>query len=287
MIVSMTSFARIDFKNQSISGSWEIRSVNHRFNEITIKVPDEYRKLEKIIRKNISACAKRGKIDCHLRIDNHDIATNGISLNPRIIDALLNSVNAISTKVKSCAEVNPLDILRWPGVINNEDSGNNLDKYLTEQLALALAEFSEAREKEGRQIEHIVNSRLLLIDKLLTDLKLAVPSIIDSITARQRLRMEQFITDIDPTRLEQECALLMSKLDVAEEIDRVAIHIEETRCVLKRAEPVGRRLDFLMQELLREANTLGSKSAHADSTGAAIELKVLIEQIKEQIQNVE
>jgi len=283
----MTSFARIDFENEFITGSWEIKSVNHRFCEITIKTPDEYRKLERSIKKAIASCVKRGKIDCQLKIDTYGNPASRIHINDKVVGALLASIEAISSKTRNAFSLNPIDVLRWPGVIKNESSMENLEDYLMQQLNIVLADFCKTRQKEGQEIRNTVDNRLILIDELLADLKETVPSIINSITEKHKLRMRQFIDELEPSRLEQECALLISKLDVAEEIDRIAIHIEETRSALKRAEPIGRRLDFLMQELLREANTLGSKSAHADSTGYGIELKVLIEQIKEQIQNVE
>ena len=287
MTVSMTSFARIDFENQSISGSWEIKSVNHRFIEISLKVPDEFRNLELSAKKSITACANRGKIDCYLRINNHNNAVDGLVLDKKVISDLLDSIGDISSRTSNKISLNALDLLKWPGVIRCQSSDEDLEKYLVHQLKLALKDFTRVREKEGKELQNAINARLLLMDELLAQIKLTVPSIIKATTERYKLKMKQFINDLEPTRLEQECALLINKLDVSEEVDRIAIHIQETRSALNLKEPIGRRLDFLMQELLREANTLGSKSAHADSSGYAIELKVLIEQIKEQIQNVE
>lgn len=287
MTVSMTSFARIDFENQLISGSWEIKSVNHRFNEISVKVPDEFRNLELPAKKSISSCVNRGKIECHLRISNHNNAIDEVILDNKLVNVLLESIDTISARTSNKISLNAIDLLKWPGIIRRHSSEEDLEKYLMQQLKLALKDFTRARKKEGKELQNAIKTRLLLMNELLAQIKVAIPSIIKSTTERYKLRMKQFITDVDPTRLEQECALLISKLDVSEEIDRIAIHIQETRSALETKEPVGRRLDFLMQELLREANTLGSKSAHAESTGYAIELKVLIEQIKEQIQNVE
>ena len=287
MTVSMTSFARVDFENQLVSGSWEIKSVNHRFIEISVKVPDEFRSIELAVKKSIASYANRGKIDCYLRINNHNDAINGVALDNKLVTDLLESIGDISSRTSSKISLNAIDLLKWPGVIRRQSSEEDLEKYLMQQLKLALKDFTRVRKKEGKELQNAINTRLLLMDELLTQIKVTVPSIIKATTEKYKLRMNQFINDMEPARLEQECALLISKLDVSEEIDRIAIHIQETRSALKLKEPIGRRLDFLMQELLREANTLGSKSAHVDSTRYAIELKVLIEQIKEQIQNVE
>ena len=287
MTVSMTSFARIDFENQLISGSWEIKSVNHRFIEISVNVPDEFRSLELAVKTSITSYANRGKIDCYLRINYHNDTIDGVILNDKLVTDLLESIDNISSRTSNKISLNAIDLLKWPGVIRRQSSEEDVEKYLMQQLKLALKDFTGVRKKEGNELQNAINTRLLLMDELLAKIKLTVPSIIKATTEKYKLRMEQFINDVDPTRLEQECALLISKLDVSEEIDRITIHIQETRSALTLKEPIGRRLDFLMQELLREANTLGSKSAHADSTGYAIELKVLIEQIKEQIQNVE
>ena len=287
MTVSMTSFARIDFENELISGSWEIKSVNHRFIEISVKVPDEFRSLELAVKKSITSYANRGKIDCYLRINNHNDTIDGVILDDRLVTDLLESIDNIVSRTSNKISLNATDLLKWPGVIRHQSSEEDIEKYLMQQLKLVLKDFTGVRKKEGNELQNAINTRLLLMDELLAKIKLTVPSIIKATTEKYKLRIEQFINDVDPTRLEQECALLISKLDVSEEIDRITIHIQETRSALTLKEPIGRRLDFLMQELLREANTLGSKSAHADSTGYAIELKVLIEQIKEQIQNVE
>ncbi len=287
MTVSMTSFARIDFENQFISGSWEIKSVNHRFSEISVKVPDQFRNLELLAKKSISSCVNRGKIDCYLRINNHNNAIDGVVLDDKLVTHLLESISNISSRTSNPISLNAIDLLKWPGVIKHPSAEEDLEKYLMQQLTHALEDFTAARRKEGEALKNAINARLRLMDELLDQVKVTIPSIIKTTTERYRLRMEQFLNDVEPTRLEQECALLISKLDVSEEIDRVIIHIQETRSALGLKEPIGRRLDFLMQELLREANTLGSKSAHADSTGHVIELKVLIEQVKEQIQNVE
>lgn len=288
MPYSMTAFARIEFNGDWGRGAWELRSVNHRYAEIIVRTPEDFRALETTVRERINAAAKRGKIDCNLRFETARGDFAELRLNEQAARAVIDASRRIAELAGIEASVSPLEVLRWPGVTDIAEV--NLDlvaKSILEALDLALAEFLDVRGREGAKMAALITQRLDGIRAQLAVLERRVPEIIDSVRERHTQRIRELAEGLDQARVEQECALLAQRLDVAEELGRLQAHVEEVTRVLGQDEPIGRRLDFLMQELNREANTLGSKSAHIDTTGAAIELKVLIEQMREQVQNIE
>jgi uncharacterized protein (TIGR00255 family) len=201
---------------------------------------------------------------------------------------VIGAARAIGQMMDQPAALNPLDVLRWPRVLETpEVDFDELSQALLAQLDQALAQLVDNREREGAKLQALVLGRCAAMGELARTLRQRVPEIIAAIRARHTARIEELAGTLDPARIEQECALLLQRLDVAEELDRLEAHLGEVTRVMKQTQPIGRRLDFLMQELNREANTLGSKSAHIDTSGASVELKVLIEQIREQIQNLE
>ena len=288
MPLSMTSFARVDFDADYGRGAWELRSVNHRFAEIFVRLPEDFRSLEGAVRERIGASVKRGKLDCTLRFDTARTQFKALKVNDRAASEVVRAAQRISAMLGEKLDINPLDVLRWPGVTEVEE----VDVDATAKLVLnslddALDQFLDGRLREGDKLKAVMLARLAGVRDQLVMLETRVPEIIESIRDRYQLRIRDLVDGLDESRVEQECAMLLQRLDVAEELDRLGAHVEEVARVLDLDEPVGRRLDFLMQELNREANTLGSKSAHIDTAGAAVNLKVLIEQMREQVQNLE
>ena len=285
MVASMTAFARLEDSGEWGHAVWEIRTVNHRYLDISIRLPEELRALETSVREQVSIKLKRGKVECNLRYDA-DSATGDISINAELAEKIIHAARGLP--IEGPAPVNPLDVLRWPGVIDkNAPDLERLDNPVITLLDKALENILHNRHREGEKIEQMITKRCDLSLHQLGQIRDKVPEIIAVMRERHLARVQELGIELDNGRLEQEIALLTQKLDVAEELDRMETHINEVKRILTGTEPIGRRLDFLMQEMNREANTLGAKSAHIDTSNASIELKVLIEQMREQIQNIE
>jgi uncharacterized protein (TIGR00255 family) len=288
MTRSMTAFARTETSGDWGRLVWEIRSVNHRYLETGLRLPDELRGLEGEVRTRIAARVGRGKVDCVLRFEKADTAASEVAVNEALATRLIRAAEQLAGMMASPAAMSPLEILRWPGVMaQREVDPEALAQAALHGLAGALDELTANRKREGAALRELVLQRCAAMRDVTAKLRVQVPLIIEAIRSRHAQRLLDLAASLDPARIEQETALLLQRLDVAEELDRLETHLTEVCRVLDQQEPVGRRLDFLMQELNREANTLGSKSAHVDTTGASIEMKVLIEQIREQIQNIE
>jgi uncharacterized protein (TIGR00255 family) len=288
MVASMTAFARKQREFDWGTMSWEIRSVNHRFLEPGIRVPDSLRLLEPIVRDMLRRSLSRGKVDIQLRVQGKADAGSNQTLNRELVAKL----NAMSQQVlELCPGTQPLrvtDVLRWPGIL--EETGPDDESLQADALALlqeTLKDFADSRRREGDELAQLIRQRLNTIREIVLGIRQRLPEILQRQQDNIRLRLDTFKIELDPTRLEQEIVVLANKSDVDEELDRLLTHINEVERVLKTSEPVGRRLDFLMQELNREANTLSSKSIVAETTLNAVELKVLIEQMREQVQNIE
>jgi len=287
MIRSMTAFARQELEADWGALTWELRSVNHRYLEVGLRLPDELRSLETAVRERAARRLGRGKLDCNLRYKPTQRRA-ALALDAQALDQTLAACEQIRSQLPDAAAINPLDLLRWPGVIQEESA----DPVPLAEAALALFdqalnELVATRDREGAQIHEILRTRLDAMEPLVTSARARLPEVLARIRDKLRLRVAELTANPDPDRLEQELAYLAQKMDVDEELDRLTGHIAEVRRVFKLAEPVGRRLDFLMQEFNREANTLGSKSADSETTKVSVELKVLIEQMREQVQNVE
>jgi uncharacterized protein (TIGR00255 family) len=288
MTASMTAYGRTEETNETGRIIWEIRSVNHRYLEVNIRLPEELRMLEAKIREHISNKLKRGKVDCSLRFDVDDLSRDSLSINTGLSDSLVKSAESIQSSMANPAALNAMDILRWPGVINRDMiDAESISEPLLKQLDMTLESVVETRLGEGKKLQAMILERCDNIAALLKAFKEKLPEIQLMLRARLTLKAQELDIELDKDRLEQEVLLLVQKSDVAEELDRLEAHLGEVRQVLQKNEPVGRRLDFLMQELNREANTLGSKAANLDYTNTAVDLKVFIEQMREQIQNIE
>lgn len=287
MISSMTAFSRYALEAETGRYTWEIRSVNHRYAEVFIRMPEEFRALESDLRARLVQRVNRGKIDCNLRIEQNagggELVIN--DANARAVVEALQELGRISGNDNP---PDPLELLRWPGILETRArDAEQMSRDICTAFDEALAVLIDTREREGGKLKDMVAARCNGIEEQIANLRSRIPEIIALTHERYTQRLKDYVQDLDKVRVEQECALLLQKLDVAEELDRLEAHLQEVRRVLAKGSPAGRRLDFLMQELNREANTIGSKSAHIDSSSASVELKVLIEQMREQIQNIE
>lgn len=288
MTVSMTAYGRAEYRDALGQASCEIRSVNHRYLEMSIRLPEELRALEQSLRERISARLKRGKVDCMVRFELNSLASETIPVNQELLDKLIETTEMTAVKLANSAPVNPLELLRWPGVLDREViDQETITQVLFKIVDEALEAVVATRQREGEKIRDMILERCEKSKTIVDSVQENMPSILEALRAKYRQRAQELITEIDNDRLEQELVMLSQKMDVAEEMDRLHAHISEVSRVMQQSGPVGRRLDFLMQEMNREANTLGSKSAHMDTSNASVDLKVLIEQMREQIQNIE
>ncbi len=290
MIHSMTAFARAETQTPWGQMAWELRSVNHRYLDVYLRLPEDFRRLENDVRQRIGARLARGKVEATLNFRPDPAAGGALQLNAPLLDALLEAARRVDERLARPAPVSAIDVLRWPGMV--ESAAPDLDALRETALALldqALDELVETRRREGARLAALVEERLNALAPLVTKVRQRRPEVVEAARRRLLERLDSLRQELDPQRLEQEVALLAQRLDVEEELDRLAAHLDEVRRLLHQTapKPVGRRLDFLMQELNREANTLASKSADVDTTRAAVDMKVLIEQMREQIQNIE
>lgn len=288
MIRSMTAFSRQEGNIENGLLVWELRSVNHRFSEVSLRLPEDIRFLETQVRERIAGQVKRGKIDATLRVQTATGQQQPLDIDKVLVEKLAHVTREIDQQLYNAAPINALEVLRWPGVLQAPQQ--DLDKLADDILTLldaALAELLESRAREGEKLKAMVEARCDAMTAQIARVETRLPDILQGMRQRLQQRLQEIQAELDPARLEQEIVLLINKADVDEELDRLKAHIEEVRRVLNQDQPVGRRLDFLMQELNREANTLGSKSVSAETSNASVELKVLIEQMREQIQNIE
>ncbi len=288
MLHSMTGFARQSAETKIGALTWELRAVNHRYLDVQFRIPDELRPNEQAFRQQVSAILHRGKVECALHFRRAFDQQAELQLDEEFVALLGKRVSEMSAAIGGLAPLNPLDLLRWPGVV--QQSEVDVEPLLAAASALlgqTLEAMAAMRASEGGRIEKMLESRCADIDVHARSVRERMPEVLEAAGKKQRERIERLDVVADPARLEVELALIAQKLDVDEELQRLDSHVTEIRGAIGKGGPVGRRLDFLMQELNREANTLGSKSADAQTTKVAVELKVLIEQMREQIQNVE
>ena len=288
MLHSMTGFARHITESPAGTLTVELRAVNHRYLDVQFRLPEELRSKEVELRQQVGDVLKRGKVECSLHVRRASGEVDDLSVNTGLVRQIGAGLAEIGVALPGVGKVDPIDVLRWPGVVVEPEIDAE-PVFLEAQSALgsALAAMSEMRRNEGARIAAMLESRCRDIRRIAESVRDRLPDVLAAVRQRQQERLDKLDISADPERLETELALVAQKLDVDEELDRLESHIVEILEVLARDEPVGRRLDFLMQELNREANTLGSKSADTETTRAAVELKVLIEQMREQIQNVE
>ena len=284
---SMTAFARSQCNADWGQITWEVRSVNHRYLETHFRLPDNWRELEMPLRERIKQHVARGKLELTLTLQ-----LNGEAARPEVdgevLTGLIQAMQTVRLELPTASEVNIMDVLQWPGLIR--EPALDRDSMAETLLACAddaLNQLVQARAREGEALRRLIEARLNEIERIVSELRPIVPEAVRAYEAKLRERLAQLKAEVDENRLAQEVAMMAQKLDVAEELDRLLTNVRHVREALEQDGPAGRRLDFLMQELNREANTLGSKAADMRLTEAAVELKVLIEQMREQVQNIE
>ena len=288
MVYSMTAFSRQQLEHEWGSLTWEIRSVNHRYLEPSVRLPENFRNLENPIRRQLRDKLYRGKIECLLRFRTVEANQIDWQLNLDLISQLTKANLEINNNIGGDYKLRSLDILKWPGVISDQSIDEEIfNKEAMGLFEKALDDLMVVREREGASLRDAILKRIASILGIIDSIQAKMPSIVLKQKRNLLNKLEEIKAELEPTRLEQEITLLAQKADVDEELDRLNSHLQEAKRVLDSGGQIGRRLDFLMQELNREANTLSSKSIVVETTRSAVELKVLIEQMREQIQNIE
>ncbi len=288
MIKSMTAFASNETEISNLTITCELRSVNHRYCDISLKIPERWRFVEAQIRSAIAASINRGKLECTLSYKKPSKDGQTFLINDEAVKALLAATDSIEQHMSASLAFSALDILAFPGIQQEPEADKEqLNQQINSLVRGTLTQLIAVREREGTQLQILIEERCQKMQSFVSQASERMPEVLRLIRQKLKDRITELVTDPNFDRLEQELVFLAQKLDITEELDRLNTHITEVLRVLKQNEPVGRRLDFLMQELNREANTLGSKSADKEMTQISIELKVLIEQMREQIQNIE
>jgi uncharacterized protein (TIGR00255 family) len=289
---SMTAFSRCEASHEWGTLSWEIRSVNHRYLEPGLRLPEQLRALEPAVRDNLRKQLSRGKVDCTLQLRLNVVANKTLQLNEALLDQYLSAISLLNERISrqsaDAAPVAAVDLLFRPGVIEQNDLDNEqLNTVALQLFHQALKEHIAHREREGAELAGFIQQRLNSITEQVKQLRPMIPAIVQQQKEKLHARLAELKSELDSNRIEQEITLLAQRVDVDEELDRLCTHIAEVNRALKEGGSVGRRLDFLMQELNRETNTLSSKSISSDTTLIAVDMKVLIEQMREQVQNLE
>lgn len=288
MIQSMTAFARFQHTGKWGGAACELRSINHRYLEMVVRLPENLHALEAPIRECIRRYLKRGKIECHIRYQPGDVTGSDILINKHLAKQLCMANEAISEISTNSASPSTMEILKWPGIIQMAELDfEAIEDEVLKILEKSLEDLVKSREREGGELKELFLQRMDAMKNELAKVKQKLPQILKEQRERIMTRFKDAKLEMDSNRLEQEMVMFAQKIDVTEELERLDAHISEVRRVLKQGGMVGRRLDFLMQELNREANTLGAKSVDVETTRSSVELKVLIEQVREQVQNVE
>ena len=288
MTLSMTAFSRQQQEQEWGSLTWEIRSVNHRYLETSVRLPESLRALENGVREAVRKRLTRGKVECALRFQSEAKVSSDLHLNTKLIQQLVQANIEIEQITGTSISLNNMEVLRWPGVIEEQDfDKTSIEKQALSLFSAALDDLVATREREGAELQGFIQQRIDSVREIVVSIRNKMPEILAKQKQNILDRLADLQAELEPTRLEQEVSLLTQKADVEEELDRLDSHLNEVERVLGAKGQKGRRLDFLMQELNREANTLSSKSIVVETTLNAVELKVLIEQMREQIQNVE
>lgn len=288
MINSMTGFGRTEIQTPDGQLQLEVRSVNHRYLDTQFKLPEGFRAIEQELRTIIAAHLKRGKVDVSLSFKRLADTPVDMRVNSERTRQVIEQLEVVAALMKNPAPISPAAVTRMPGVIEEEETApETMYPAVRDALTSAIDQLAENRAREGAKIHAMLESRCTEVSALAAGVGKRLPTVLTGIRNRLEKKIESLNVQVDNDRLEQELTIIAQKLDVSEELDRLDAHVEEVRNTLAAGEPVGRRLDFLMQELNREANTLGSKSADTETTQAAVDLKVVIEQMREQVQNVE
>lgn len=287
MIYSMTGFASVKQELANGAINVEFRSVNHRYLDIQFRMPDELRLLEQPIREQVQQALTRGKVDCRLSFAKLSSTSKGLQPNLELLEQLLALNDTVKEKLPESRDLSVAEILHWPGMLDDTTFVEGLQEAWLALIQRALSDLSATRGREGEKLAQMLLDRVQRMEELVTEVAPRIPELLNNYREKLGARLREAMVSHDDERVRQELALFAAKIDVAEELNRLQTHLSEIRRILAKGGPVGKRLDFLMQELNREANTLGSKSVDSEVSKTAMELKVLIEQMREQIQNIE
>jgi uncharacterized protein (TIGR00255 family) len=288
MVASMTAFARQQADHDFGTLVWEIRAVNHRYLEPSFRLPESLRHLEGALRELLRQSVQRGKVEAQLKLLSSATTLGSMSLNEHVLNQLKTATTTLSTHFSTQTQLNPLDILRWPGLIaEREQDSKALEEGVLSLFTAALQHFQQQREREGSELKRLIEERLSQVSSIVGTIRADMPKILAAQADRIKAQFTELQLQVEPTRLEQEIVLIAQKADIHEELDRLDTHVKELQHTFKQKGQVGRRLDFLLQEFNREANTICSKAIVTATTFGAVELKVLIEQMREQVQNIE
>lgn len=289
MLMSMTGFARSTVQLPAGELVWELKSVNHRFLDTSFRLPEQFKCFEYVFRQLLNKRLKRGKVECVLRYTPDAGASDGLALNADVLNQLVSAAEQVKTAFDGKNQaVDVMQVLSWPGLVATKGADtSDMAESLALGLEQTLTKLRDMREAEGKHLAAFMNERLDQMLDLVADIEKGMPVLLQAMRDKLSIKFAELKVDCDPDRFEQEVVWLLQKADVAEELHRLGAHVEEVRSVLKQPGAIGRRLDFLMQELNREANTLASKSIDLVVTNASVDLKVLIEQMREQVQNIE
>jgi len=289
MILSMTGFAVAHRELGRVSLHMELRSVNSRFLDLVFRLGDDVRQAEPALREKLTARLSRGKVECRLALQKNDEASAGqMQLNAGLLTQLESAQSAVLERFPGAPPMTVAELLRWPGVLSDDSLGfDQLMPTIVEMADAALDEFLDSRRREGEKLAGVIRERVTAMRGLVEQVAPRMPEIVLAYQSKLTERLREAVDTLDEDRIRQEVAVFAQRIDVDEELDRLRTHLDEVERILKKGGIAGKRLDFLMQELNREANTLASKSAGSDVTAAAMELKVLIEQMREQVQNIE
>lgn len=288
MCKSMTSFSRLSGSLDELEIIWELKTVNHRYLDVTLHLPDALRYIEMAVNRLIQQSLSRGKVEATCRYHSSKQLSSAITLDSDKVAAVINACNEIDMQMGVGQAINAIEILKFPGVMAQKK--NDLlvsDELIMNTLADAITQLQQSRLSEGQRLQNFILQRAEKVKRIVDDVRKRRPAVIESIQNKLKQRVQVLSGNIDDDRLEQELLIIAHKMDVDEELDRLDSHLLALKESFERDEAIGRRLDFLMQEFNREANTLGSKSADIETTKAAVDLKVLIEQMREQVQNIE
>ncbi len=288
MIYSMTAYARKEIKANWGTAIWEIRSVNQRYLETFFRMPEQFRGLEPVLRERFRKRLARGKVECNLRFEANQQAQGELTINEVLAEQVINAAKKVMTLTGEESRINPFQVMQWHGVMETpEQDLDSINKDLLDGFNQAIDDFISARASEGDNMKALIEQRLTAITSEVEKVRARMPEILKWQRERLLNKFEEAKVNLEEGRVEQELVLLAQKSDVAEELDRLDSHVKEATQILNKGGACGRRLDFMMQEFNRESNTLASKSISTDITASGVELKVLIEQMREQIQNIE
>ena len=288
MLRSMTAYGRSNLSTESGEYVCELRSVNHRYLDVSVRLPESLRSLEPVIREILTKALQRGKVDVSLKLTPSASSQESFTLNEGLLAQLTTAADKVNSLSSSTGNIDPLRLLQWPGVLTTSaDSQESLKKDALAVFELGLVDFTAARGREGAHAAKLLAEKASQLNALSSEIRSYRPAVIERQKEKWLIKLSQLRQEHDSGRLEQELVYAAQRLDIDEELDRLDSHCDELAKVLSRADSVGRRLDFLMQEFNRETNTLAAKSGDVITTNAAVDMKVLIEQMREQVQNIE